>query len=51
MNLKPTMLASATSPNKQFDYDHSEDRALYLDKAYVERCLEARKNYFEEEKN
>ena len=21
MNLKPTMLASATSPNKQFDYD------------------------------
>ena len=50
MNLKPTMLASATSPNKQFDYDHSEDRALYLDKAYVERCLEARKNYFEEEK-
>lgn len=50
MNLKPTMLASATSPNKQFDYDHREDRALYLDKAYVERCLEARKNYFEEEK-
>ncbi len=50
MNLKPTMLASATSPNKQFDYDHSEDRALYLDKAYVERCLGARKNYFEEEK-
>ena len=50
MNLKPTMLASATSPNKQFDYDHREDRALYLDKADVERCLEARKNYFEEEK-
>ena len=50
MNLKPTMLATATSPNKQFDYDHREDRALYLDKAYVERCLEARKNYFEEEK-
>lgn len=22
MNLKPTMLATATSPNKQFDYDH-----------------------------
>ncbi len=37
MNLKPTMLASATSPNKQFDYDHREDRALYLYKAYVER--------------
>lgn len=50
MGLRPTMLAEGTSPNKQFDYDHKEDRAYYLDKAYVERCLEVRKTYFEEEK-
>lgn len=50
MGLKPTMLASSTSPNKQFAYDHKEDRAYYLDKAYVERCLEVRKTYFEENK-
>ena len=50
LGLKPTMLASSTSPNKQFAYDHKEDRAYYLDKAYVERCLEVRKTYFEENK-
>ena len=50
MGLKPTMLASSISPNKQFAYDHKEDRAYYLDKAYVERCLEVRKTYFEENK-
>lgn len=48
MDLKPTMYAGSTSPNKQFDYDHREDRAFYLDKAYVERCLEVRRTYFEE---
>lgn len=26
-------------PNKQYAYDHREDRALFLDKAYVERYL------------
>lgn len=50
MNLKPTMLAESTSANKQYDYDHKEDLAFYLDKAYVERCLEVRKTYFEENK-
>lgn len=50
MGLKPTMLATGTAANKQFDYDHKEDRAYYLDKAYVERCLEVRKTYFEENK-
>lgn len=50
MGLKPTMLATGTAANKQFDYDHKEDRAYYLDKAYVERNLEVRKTYFEEEK-
>lgn len=50
MGLRPTMLATSTSPNKQFAYDHKEDRAYYVDKAYVERCLEVRKTYFEEQK-
>lgn len=50
MSLKPTMVASGISPNKQYAYDHKEDRAIYLDKAYVERVLEARKNALEEEK-
>lgn len=48
MDLKPTMYVGSTSPNKQYDYDHREDRAFYLDKAYVERCLEVRRTYFEE---
>lgn len=50
MGLKPTMAATGTAANKQFDYDHKEDRSYYIDKAYVERCLEVRKTYFEEEK-
>lgn len=50
MNLKPTMRASSISPNKQFDFDQKESRALYLDKAYAERCLEVRKTYLEEVK-
>lgn len=31
----------ATSPNKQMDYDHRFDSALYLDNAFVERKLGA----------
>lgn len=50
MNLKPTMRVSSVSPNKQYDYDQRENRAIYLDKAYVERCLEVRKTYLEEVK-
>lgn len=50
MGLAPTMQASGTPANKQFDYDHREDRAYYMDKAYVERGLEVRKTYFEENK-
>lgn len=50
MDLKPTMRASSISPNKQFDFDQKESRALYLDKAYAERCLEVRKTYLEEVK-
>lgn len=50
MGLQPTMLATGTAANKQFAYDHKEDSAYYMDKAYVERCLEVRKTYFEENK-
>ncbi|MDD6306839.1 MAG: aminopeptidase [Clostridiales bacterium] len=50
MKLKPTMRVSSVSPNKQYDYDQRENRAVYLDKAYVERCLEVRKTYLEEVK-
>lgn len=50
MNLQPTMQATSSSPNKQYAYDHKEDDAFYLDKAYVERGLEVKKTYFEENK-
>lgn len=35
------------NPNKQFDYDHREDSALFLDKPLVERRLECQQNAFE----
>lgn len=38
------------SVNKQFEFDHRADRAFYLDKAYVERRLEAMKAAFEKYK-
>lgn len=50
MNLKPTMQPSVVPPNRQYEYDHKEDRALYLDKPYIERCLEVTRNYLESEK-
>lgn len=37
----------STSVNKQFDYDHKSDRALYLDKAFVERRLETLRTAYE----
>ncbi len=38
------------SVNKQFEFDHKADRCFYLDKAYVERRLEAMKAAFEKYK-
>lgn len=35
------------SVNKQFDYDHENDQALYLDKKFVNHRLECRKNAWE----
>ncbi len=42
--------AYSTSVNKQFDFDHREDKALYFDKSFVERRLEALKTAFEQNK-
>ncbi len=38
----------STSPNRQYEFDHREDQALFLDKALVQRCLEVLKSAFEE---
>lgn len=37
--------------NRQFDYDHENDKALYFDKKYVTRMLECRKTAWEEYKD
>lgn len=50
MNLRSVTKPYSTSPNKQYDFDHKEDRALWLDKAFVERGLEARRAAFEQRK-
>lgn len=50
MGLEVTMLASGTAANKQYDYDHRENRAYYLDKAYVERGLETWKTHLRKKK-
>lgn len=42
---------SGTSPNKQYDYDHRQDQALFLDRKYVSRKLEVMKHTFEEHKD
>ena len=40
----------STSPNRQFDYDHKDDRAYYFDKSFVERRLEVLRDTFEKHK-
>lgn len=40
----------AKSLNRQYGFDHRNDRAYYLDKAFVERRLEALRSAFEEQK-
>lgn len=39
-----------TQPNRQYLYDHKSDKALYLDKALVERRLEVLKTAYENRK-
>ncbi len=40
----------STSPNRQYDFDHRNDRAYYLDKAFVMRRLEVLKTAYEKYK-
>lgn len=50
INLRSVVKPYSTSVNKQFDYDHKEDAALWLDKAYVEYRIECVHNAFEKNK-
>lgn len=38
------------SPNRQYEYDHKADKAIYLDKALIERRLEVLKTAYEARK-
>ena len=37
-----------TSPNRQYEYDHRQDAALFMDKRYIERKLDVLKHVYEE---
>lgn len=66
MGLRPVMIRAASSvitkremakvgyygaiANKQYEYDHRFDQALFLDKRYVERKLDVMKNVYEKNK-
>lgn len=45
------MMPCSTSVNKQYDYDHKEDMALWMDKAYVEYRNECLHNALEKNKD
>ena len=38
----------STSVNRQYDFDHREDKAFYFDKAFVERRLDVMRTVFEQ---
>lgn len=40
----------SSSPNRQYDYDHKGDAALFLDKAFVERKLGVMRTTYEQYK-
>ncbi|MSS63474.1 leucyl aminopeptidase [Lachnospiraceae bacterium WCA-693-APC-MOT-I] len=66
MGLKPTIYRAAvssiqknqnlkigyysTSPNRQYDYDHRFDDALYISKSFLDRKLDGNKSAYEEMK-
>ncbi len=41
----------STSPNRQYEFDHRQDEALFLDKAFVERKLEVLRGAYERYKD
>lgn len=51
LNLRCVLRPYSTSANKQYDYDHRENHALWMDKAYVERSLEVYRTVFEKYKD
>ncbi len=50
MGLGCVLRPFSTQVNKQYGYDHREDNALWMDKAYVERSLEVYRTAFEKYK-
>jgi leucyl aminopeptidase (aminopeptidase T) len=50
IGLEPVMRPYSVSLNRQYQYDHKEDRALWLDKAFVERSLEVERSVWEKQK-
>lgn len=50
LGLRSVLRPFGTQPNKQADYDHKEDKALWMNKAFVERDLEATRAAFEKYK-
>ncbi|MBO7402645.1 MAG: hypothetical protein J6U10_06615, partial [Lachnospiraceae bacterium] len=47
MGLLSTFLAQSEAENKQSDFDHKQDMALYLDKAYADAYLAAYRKAYE----
>ncbi len=50
LGLEVVLKPFSASVNKQYEYDHKEDEALWLDKALVERGLEVYRQLFEKRK-
>ena len=50
IGLQPVLRPYSISLNKQFTYDHKEDRGLWLDKALIERGLEVDRTVWENHK-
>ncbi len=50
LGLRSVLRPFGTQPNKQADYDHKEDKALWMNKSFVERDLEAARVAFEKYK-
>ncbi|MCI6244099.1 MAG: aminopeptidase [Lachnospiraceae bacterium] len=50
IGLQSVLKPYSISLNKQYTYDHKEDRALWLDKALVERGLEVNRTVWEKQK-
>lgn len=48
MTMRPGYIA--TSPNKQYEYDHRMDDTLFLDKAFVEKKISILRNAYENRK-